>query len=74
MPIYQHIHRSFWDVIHPDDRDRVYVPLAQLVLTHSGMATIRCRIRTSFANYFLPMHMSLKFGSLGIVCSLWEAL
>lgn len=74
MPINQQLYRSFWDLVHPDDRDRVYIPLGQLVLTRIGMATIRCRIRTSFASYFLPMHMSLKFGSLGIVCSLWEVV
>jgi hypothetical protein len=45
--------------------------LSQLVLNKSGTARVRCRIRTSFADYFLPLDVAMKYGSLGIVCSLW---
>lgn len=63
--------RSFWEIIHADDRGRFCMFLSQLVLAKSGFASLRCRIRTSFADYFLPVDMTLKYSSLGVVCSLW---
>lgn len=66
-----HAHRSFWELVHVDDHSRLCMLLGQLVLTRSGMARLRCRICTSFADYYLPMDMTLKYGSLGVACSLW---
>jgi hypothetical protein len=63
--------RSFWDLVHPSDHAQLRVLLSDLVLTKNGRAKLRCGIRTSFADYFLPLDVTLKHGSLGIVCSLW---
>ncbi len=63
--------RSFWDLVHPSDHAQLRILLSDLVLAKSGSAKLRCGVRTSFADYFLPLDMTLKYGSLGIVCSLW---
>lgn len=69
----QNTHSSFWDFVKPADHQHVYAALGQLILNRSGVARLQCGIRTSFQDYFLPMSVTLQYGSLGIVCSLWEA-
>jgi hypothetical protein len=64
--------RSFWELVHASDHDQLSTALGQLVLSKSGAARLRCRIRTSFADYFLPLDVAMQYGSLGIVCSLWK--
>ena len=70
----QLFNRSFWQLIHASDHDRLRFSLSQLVLTKSGVARLRCRVCTSFADYFVPMDVMLKYGSLGVICSLWKSV
>jgi hypothetical protein len=67
-----HPRRPFWQLVHPDDEKRIYTVLSELILNRCGVATLRCGIRTSFQDYFLPMNMTLKYGTFGVICSLWE--
>lgn len=64
-------HRSFWDVLDKKDRMRVYAAFSELILHRSGVARLRCRIQTSFEDYFLPMDATFSYGTFGIACSLW---
>jgi hypothetical protein len=50
----------------------VYQAGSRLILTKSREAArLRCSIRTPFDVPFLPAAVALRYGTLGIACTIW---
>lgn len=63
---------SFWDLVHTDDKTLLFKALTTVIFFKSAtkVEPIRCRIQTRHPGVFVPVQMTLAYGTQGIVCIL----
>ena len=71
------MHRSLWELLHPDDHAAVTAALSNVILLMTPPARpLYCRLRAfvGVAEFdYRPIELNMASGTQGVVCTVWPA-